>query len=219
MASHTMGLPSISGDAERVGQPIQAADQTPAPSRLPRLRESEVPADGQSVIVTARWVLVLSGLILALWNPGPIDQIRLHVLALLLLAIGNFYLHAQLLVRRPAVNLIAYTASAADIAVITLLIVSQGGFASPLYIFYFPALLAFSVAFSTSRTVGFASAAVGLYACVGLFTTATESDIQTIILRVMMLIAVVVCGNIYRRIEDRRRGALADSLANLAAPS
>src|SRR6266540_5044911 len=202
MASHTMGLPSISGDAERVGQPIQAADQTPAPSRLPRLRESEVPADGQSVIVTARWVLVLSGLILALWNPGPIDQIRLHVLALLLLAIGNFYLHAQLLVRRPAVNLIAYTASAADIAVITLLVVSQGGFASPLYIFYFPALLAFSVAFPPARTLGFASVVVGAYACVSLFSAATEADVRGVILRIMMLIAVAVAGTLYRRIEN-----------------
>jgi hypothetical protein len=189
----------------------------PAPKQRPRFSESEVPADGQSVIVTARWVLVVSGLILALWDPGPIGQIRMHVLALLLLAVGNFYLHAQLLMRRPAVSAIAYAASAADIAVITLLIVSQGGFASPLYIFYFPALLAFSVAFPTSRTVGFASAVVGLYASISLFTAATEGDVQAIILRVMMLIAVAVCGNMYRRIEDGRRSVAADALADLAA--
>ncbi|MDQ2996300.1 MAG: hypothetical protein M3R61_04500, partial [Chloroflexota bacterium] len=73
-----------------------------APPRQPRVRTPEVTADGQSVIVVARWVLVLSGLVLALWNPGAIGEIRLHVLALLLLAVGNFYLHAQLLMHRPA---------------------------------------------------------------------------------------------------------------------
>jgi hypothetical protein len=220
MASQAIGRPSAPGD-QGAGQFPNVADQAPvpAPRHTRRFHDSEVPADGQSVIVTARWVLVLSGLVLALWDPGEISQIRLHVLALLLLAVGNFYLHAQLLMRRPALSAIAYAASAADIAVITLLIVSQGGFASPLYIFYFPALLAFSVAFPTSRTVGFASVVVGVYTCVGIFTATTESHIQTIILRVFMLIAVAFCGNMYLRIEERRRRPIADALADLAVPS
>src|SRR5215212_11525893 len=82
-----------------------------APPQRSKARNSEVTADGQSVIVVARWVLVLSGLVLALWNPGAIGEIRLQVLALLLLAVGNFYLHAQLLMHRPAINAIAYAAS------------------------------------------------------------------------------------------------------------
>lgn len=189
----------------------------PTPKReLLGLRESEVPADGQRVIVTARWVLVLSGLVLALWDPGPIGQIRLQILALLLLAVGNFYLHAQLLMRRPAINAVAYGASAADIAVITLLIATQGGFASSLYIFFFPALLAFSVAFPTSRTVGFASAVVVLYASISLFTAGSEQDVRSIILRLLMLSSVAVCGNMYRRIQDGRRGAGAPAAARTA---
>jgi len=187
-----------------------------APPRQPHVRTPEVTADGQSVIVIARWVLVLSGLVLTLWNPGAIGEIRLHVLALLLLAVGNFYLHAQLLMRRPAINAIAYAASAADIAVITLLVVSQGGFASPLYIFYFPALLAFSVAFPPARTLGFASVVVGAYACVSLFSAATEADVRGIIVRIMMLIAVAVAGTIYQRIEESRRGAVVDLLRGAA---
>jgi hypothetical protein len=175
----------------------------------------EVPADGQSVIVVARWVLVLSGLLLALWDPGPIGQIRLHVFVLLILAVGNFYLHAQLLMRRPTLSAIAYGASAADIVVITLLVVSQGGFASPLYIFYFPAILAFSAAFPLSRTVGFASAAVGIYTSIAIFTAASESDIQSAIVRMLMLTAVAVCATMYRRIEDGRRHAADTILADL----
>jgi hypothetical protein len=187
-----------------------------APPRPSRSHNHEVPADGQSVIVTARWVLVLSGLVLALWNPGQIGEIRLHVLALLLLAVGNFYLHAQLLMRRPAIATIAYAASAADIAVITLLVVSQGGFASPLYIFYFPALLAFSVAFPTSRTVGFASTVVAAYACVSMFSATSAADVRGVIMRIMMLVAVAVAGALYRRIEEKRRGAVVDMLRGAA---
>jgi hypothetical protein len=206
MASNTTNYHSTPDlDREDEILPTPAARQAPRPKRRFDNQDLEVPADGQSVIVTARWVLVLSGLVLALWDPGAIEQIRLHILALLLLAVGNFYLHAQLLMRRPAVSAIAYAASAADIAVITFLILSQGGFRSPLYIFYVPALLAFSVAFPTSRTVGFASAVVGLYACVSLFTASAQSDVQVVILRLMMLVAVAVCGNMYRRIEDSRR--------------
>jgi hypothetical protein len=116
--------------------------------------------------------------------------------------------------RRPALSAVAYGASAADIAVITLLVVSQGGFASPLYIFYFPAILAFSVAFPLSRTIGFGCAAVGIYTSVALFTAATESDIQNVIVRLLMLIAVTVCGVMYRRIEDGRRQAAEAALAD-----
>ena len=187
-----------------------------APPRRPQMRNPEVAADGQSVIVVARWVLVLSGLVLALWNPGTIGEIRTQVLALLLLAVGNFYLHAQLLMRRPAINAIAYAASAADIAVITLLVITQGGFASPLYIFYFPALLAFSVAFPPSRTLGFASVVVSAYAIVSLFSAATEADVRGVILRIMMLVAVAVAGTIYQRMEESRRSAVVDLLRGAA---
>jgi hypothetical protein len=214
MATSMSGY-SSPADAESASQPFGAG--AAAPPWPARIRDPEVSAAGQLVIVTARWVLVLSGLLLALWNPGPIGQIRLHVLTLLILAVGNFYLHAQLLMRRPAVSAVAYAASAIDIAVITLLIATQGGFASSLYVFYFPALLAFSVAFPTSRTVGFGSVAVGLYACVGLFSVESERDAQSLVVRLLMLIAVAVCGNLFARIEASRRRTATEMPAEQAA--
>jgi hypothetical protein len=203
-----------SSGADAASRPALQAAAPPWPARP---REPEVSAAGQLVVVTARWVLVLSGLMLALWNPGPIGQIRLHVLTLLILAVGNFYLHAQLLMRRPAISAVAYAASAIDIAVITLLVTTQGGFASARYVFYFPALLALSIAFPTSRTVGFGSIAVGLYACVGLFSAQSERDAQSMVVRLLMLIAVTVCGNLFARIEASRRQPAGDAPAEQAA--
>src|SRR5687768_17094339 len=91
---------------------------------------SEDVGSGQIVIISARWVLVLAGLLLTLCQPGTLAELRVHIVALLLLAVGNFYLHAQVLMRRQLPDLAVYAASVADIAVISLLAFSQGGAAS-----------------------------------------------------------------------------------------
>src|SRR5712692_9551752 len=72
-------------------------------------------AYGQFVIVTARWILVAAGLLLALWLAESVETLRLKVPVILLLAVGNFYVHAGLLRKRPLRDEIAQLASAADI--------------------------------------------------------------------------------------------------------
>ena len=98
---------------------------------------SEDLAHGQIVIVTARWILVLAGLLLALWNPEAVGELRIQIIVILALAIANFYLQAQLLMRRPVIDQIVYAASAADLIVITILIITAGGFESGLVAHYF----------------------------------------------------------------------------------
>ena len=65
-------------------------------------------AGGQWVIVTARWILVASALMLALISPASLGELRVQLLLVLALAVFNFGLHAQLLRRRPAVAAVAY---------------------------------------------------------------------------------------------------------------
>ena len=73
--------------------------------------------------------------------------------------------------------------------------------------FYFPAILALSVAFRTEFTLAFASAAVAVYGMISLATFGGD-DGQALIARLLMLVAVAVCGNVYWRTErDRRRAA------------
>jgi hypothetical protein len=176
-------------------------------------------AHGQVVIIAARWILTLAGLLLALWNPGSVGELRVQILVILILAVSNFYLHAQVLRRRPILDTVAYGASAADLAVVTLLVVANGGFESDLYIFYFPAILALSVAFPTLMTLAFAGGAIALYVPVALLSpgTATESGLQALLVRVLMLAAVAVCGNTYWRIEGERRQAAVEAQEALAA--
>lgn len=173
---------------------------------------------GQSVIVTARWILVLAGLFLALWNPGPLGELRVQILFILLLAVANFYLQAQLLMKKPASSTVVYFASAADLAVISIMVILGGGFDSNTYVFYFPAILAFSVAFSPAMTLLFAGGAAGFYTFVSLGSALFgEIDFQVLVARLIMLAAVAVCGQIYWRIERSRRGAAVKARKRLVA--
>jgi hypothetical protein len=163
---------------------------------------------GQSVIITARWILVLAGLLLVLWNPGPLSQLRVQIVFVLALAVANFYLHAQLLMGRPVTKLIVYGASAADLVVITVMILVGGGFDSTTFVFYFPAILAFSVAFPPRMTFFFTAAILAGYFLIFLVSSIiSTADFQTLLARSIMLAAVAVCGSLYWKIERDRRMA------------
>ncbi len=165
-------------------------------------------SQGQMVIIIARWILVVSGLFLILWEPGPISALRFKIMFLLMLAASNFYLCTQVLRRRPTLEAVVYGASLADLAVITAIILSEGGFESNTYTFYFPALLALSVAFPTFMLMLFAGGTIVAYAGLGLLTLPDLGDgnLQTLLIRLLMLVAIAVVGQQFRRIERRRQG-------------
>ena len=167
-------------------------------------------AHGQIVIITARWILVVAGLMLALWNPESLGKLQVSILLILGLAAANFFLHGQVLMRRPVSTQVAYAASAADIAVISLILIVGGGFNTNPYVFYFPALLALSVAFLTRVTVAFVGAAIAIYGLVSI-STAGGSEAATAVTQMLMLAAVAVCGNVYWRSECSRRIAAAET--------
>ncbi len=190
-------------------EPRRAAQRPPKRSALASLATSQDHSHGQIVIVIAKWVLVCAGLLLVLWSPAEIGQLRVQILVLLLLAVENFYHHAQLLKRRAVSDLVAYVASAADIVVVTVLVLLQGGFDSNLYIFYFPALVALSVVFQPKVTALFTMSLMGVYATIGLGTIAgsgaSDQDARVLISRLAMMAAVATCGALSYRLEERRR--------------
>ena len=176
-------------------------------SRLSERRDTaEDLAHGMAVIITARWILVVAGLILALWNPAALGELRVSVMLILGLAVGNFFLHAQVLIRGVVLTPVAYAASAADIAVISLILIVGGGFDTNPYVFFFPALLGLSVAFRTEVTFVYTAAALLAY---GLISAATMSfgaiDGAAVVTQLLMLAGVAVCGNVYWRSERDRR--------------
>ena len=170
--------------------------------------ESSELAYGQSVIVTARWILVITGLFLILWNPDELGNLRIQVITVIVLALMNFYLQAQILTGKKTLTPVVYAASAVDFIVITLLVLLSGGFDSNTYIFYFPAIMAISVAFETAITVGFVGSAAGIYGLICLGTGAiTDDNLPALIARILMMTAIAFCGSLYWHIERNRRQA------------
>ena len=165
-------------------------------------------SEGQIVCVAARWVLVGSGLLLAIWNPAEIGRLRVQVLVLLVIAVANFYLHAQLLRKRPSFAPVACAASVADLIVVTTLVLTQGGFESNLWVFYIPAVLALSVAFPPALTALFLGATIVNYGVLCLGDSGwwhADDGPQVLFIRVLMIAAIGVCGAMFRVIEGQRQ--------------
>ena len=165
-----------------------------------------VSPQGQLVVVIARWILVIAGFSLALWNPAPMGELRVQLATLLTLAVANFFLHAQLMRRRPVVDSVAYIASGADVAVITAIVMAQGGYESNLYGFYCVALLAMGVAFPMLPVMLYTGVTAGFYGLVALGTLPSptnDAHLLDVLCRVLMLVAVAACGQLYHHLERR----------------
>ena len=160
-------------------------------------------ANGQPVIVAVRWIMIITALILAIWNVNSMEDLRLQIIAILLLAVTNFYLQAQLLMKRPLQKYVVYGASAVDIFLITILVMFQGGYYSSIYVFYLPAIAAFAVAFPRGLTVLYTGIVIILYGMIATVTEGAQTDV--IIARLLMIAAVAFCGSIYLQLEHQRR--------------
>jgi hypothetical protein len=167
-------------------------------------------ADGQLVVIAARWILVIAGLLLAIWNPGPIGELRLQIMVLLVIAVGNFFLHAHVLRKKETLATVAYLSSAADLTVISILIASQHGFGSNLYVFYFPAIAALALAFPREITIFLVGCGAGLYTMICLRTLPDDlakESLQALSVRLVMMAGVAVCAALYQQVEANRRRA------------
>ena len=170
--------------------------------------------EGQPVIIAVRWVMIATGLILAIWNVTDMGELRLQIVALLLLALTNFYLQAQLLMKRQVNPLIVYGASAMDMLMISVLVLYQGGYDSSIFIFYLPAIAAFAVAFPRRLTAMYTAAVVAAYGLIAVGTYEHETNI--VVVRLIMIAAVATCGSAYLQLEhDRRSQSMADENALL----
>ncbi len=172
--------------------------------------QTEAQADldhGRVVIVTARWLLIVVGLFLLILKPtSHVAELRLQIALILLLGLANFVLHAQMLKHRSMSRAVAYAASGFDLVVITILVLSQGG-DSPIFVLYFPALVALSVAFEPLLTIGYTLATAAAYGAIAV--TEMPGGVEAapvVITRVLMLSAVAVCGAFYWYVEHERRG-------------
>jgi len=181
----------------------------------PKPEEIRQTGPGQAflpVIIAMRWILVASGLFLILWNPDPLPIMRVQILVIMALALANFYLHSQLLMKRPVLDQVVLASSAIDLIFVTMLIALGNGYESRLYAYYFPAILGFSVVFPSMITIGYVGSTIAVY---GMMSLISGGDPLVILARLAMIAAVGFCGNLYLRIERKRRFDAEDSWEQL----
>jgi len=186
----------------------QAAPAAPAATRglssfVGHVRSEDL-VFGQTVLVWARWILIGTGLVLSFWTPADLRTLQVQLAAIVALAFGNFYLHVQLLRGHAAIDEVVYAASLADICVVTALVLVQGGYSSPVFVFYFAAVVGISVAFPTVLTVAYTMLVIGVYGLVCV-ATANPDDYPAVFTRLLMIAAIAVCGNLFARNESHRR--------------
>ncbi len=182
--------------------------QSQSSSWMEKVTEDNVTSDqdlayGQPVIVAVRWLMIISGLVLAIWNVNSLQELRLSLIVIFLLAITNFYLQAQLLIKKPVIKPVVYASSAVDLILITFLVASQGGYSSSIYVYYLPAIAAFSVAFPRWISGLYVLFLMVVYWMIASLSPGSEQMI--IIVRLLMIAAVAFCGSLYLIIERSRR--------------
>ena len=110
---------------------------------------------------------------------------------------------------------------------------SGNGYASHLFVFYLPAVLAISVAFNTNATAAFTTGILAAYlfatapslidGSIAFAETSEGAAVATgLAMRIIVIVGIAVCGNAYWRMErDRRRGVsapLTDENADVGIP-
>lgn len=172
---------------------------------------------GQGVIINARWIMVGAGLLLVFWRSllgsASLGEVRISLLLLIGLAVMNFFLYTEVFRKRRSLASVVYLASVVDLAVISCIVVAQGGFTAESFVFYFPAMMALSVAFPLQLIVAYTGVILIVYTsiCNNSLIAGAESETNPwliIIIRLLMIVGVVACSHTYWRVErDRRRRA------------
>ena len=156
---------------------------------------------GTSVIIAARWLLVAAGLAFVLYRPHSTAELAIGVLSILGVAVTNFWLQMRPLRNRPIEPLWAYLASGADLAVISGLIVVQGDPSSKTFVFYYPAIVAYSLVFPGNVTRILTGGILGFL--IYLSRTGDVAE-MTLVTRFLTLAAMAFIGWRYRGVEERR---------------
>ena len=182
-----------------------------------RTLEQEAAEDiffGQVVIIYARWFVVISMTILALWSSDSINQMVLGIAFVVPLIALNFFVHARYLMEKPANRLLLILLGVIDAVSITLIITfwpGDNGFNSQFYVLYYPIVLAFAFVFPIRISGIYTAFVLLIYAGALLLADPAVllngADAERLVIRLVTLAAMGMLAAYYYRILRKRRHA------------
>lgn len=180
--------------------------------RSPQQEAAEDIFFGQVVIIWARWFVILTGAILALWAANSISELTIASLFIVALMTVNFFVHGRYLMEKPINRTLTALVSLVDLVIITLIVLAwrgQTGLESPFFIFFYPVLAAFAFVFAPGFTLLYTSLALLSYVGAVFISdpgfVLDAQDIELLITRLITFAAMGGLGTYYWRIQRQRR--------------
>jgi hypothetical protein len=173
---------------------------------------------GQSVILWARWSVIVSGIVLVLWTSSDVGLLTRTMPFFLVLMAINFFLHGRYVMGSPLNRTAVTVASAVDLILITAIIVlwpGVHGLNNQFFVLYFPVVFAFALVFTRKIEVAYTVLAIVLYTGACIFTGTVPFDLggqdKVLVMRVIVIAAMGFLGNYYFRIQRDRLARLSQS--------
>lgn len=195
----------------------------PREVRTAKQAEQEDLFFGQSVILWARWSVIVAGIVLVLWTSSDIALLTRTMPFFLVLMAINFFLHGRYVTGSPLNRNAVTVASVVDLILITAIVSlwpGSRGLNNPFFVLYFPVVFAFALVFTRRIEVGYTVLAIVLYvgACLVTFTVPFDLGDQdkVLVMRVIVIAAMGFLGNYYFRIQRDRLAKLSKAAAGQA---
>ncbi len=166
---------------------------------------------GQTVILWARWAVIVAGIALVLWTSTSVGLLSSTMPFFLVLMAVNFFLHGRFVMGSPLNRVAVTVASVVDLILITAIVVlwpGSHGLQNEFYVLYFPVVFAFALVFTRQIEAVYTVLAILMYtlACVLTGTVPFDfgSDDKILVMRLVVIAAMGFLGNYYFRIQRDR---------------
>jgi hypothetical protein len=176
-----------------------------------RQAEQEDVFFGQTVIVWARWAVIVAGIALVLWTSTSVSLLSSTMPFFLVLMAVNFFLHGRYVMGSPLNRTAVTAASVVDLVLITAIVVlwpGSHGLKNEFYVLYFPVVFAFALVFTRRIEVAYTGLAMLAYALACVLTGTVPFDLgsedKVLVMRLIVIAAMGFLGNYYFRIQRDR---------------
>ena len=166
---------------------------------------------GQTVLLWARWSVIVAGIVLVLWTSSSIAYLTATVPFFLVLMAINFFLHGRYVTGNPLNRTVLVLASGIDLILITAIVIfwpGHRGLDNQFFVLYLPVVFAFALVFTRRIEVIYTGLAMLAYAvaCIVTFTVPVNfgPEDKILVMRLIVIATMGFLGNYYFRIQRIR---------------
>ena len=175
---------------------------------------------GQVVVNWARYFVIAAAIILMVWTADSELQLVAGIVPVVAMLALNFFLHGRYLVERSANRTLMAIAGALDLIAVTSIVFlwsAQHGLKSPMFVLYYPLLVAYAFVLPPRVSAACAIVVLAIYTgtCLAVDPSFLQNvgDLKSLVARLITLGAMVGLGAYYWRVQrSRRRDAVAEAM-------